>query len=189
MFHTIFVVLTAVFMTGRMWFHIRARSWKREQQHAEGVAMRTARIVLGYPMLIGTAIYIFRPQWLRWAAFPLPDSVRWAGVVIAASGCLLCLWTHYALAGNFSPTLRIREAQTLVRGGPYRWVRHPMYTAFVLLFSGLLLLSAMWFPAFGLALMFVLMHYRTPREEQMMLDAFGEEYRRYMASAPRYLPW
>ncbi|HUP21792.1 MAG TPA: isoprenylcysteine carboxylmethyltransferase family protein [Thermoanaerobaculia bacterium] len=82
-----------------------------------------------------------------------------------------------------------RADHELVTWGPYRYERHPMYPTFLLLSAGMFLLTAHWViglpPFLGVALV---MAFRTPREEAMMIERFGEEYRSYANSVGRYLP-
>jgi protein-S-isoprenylcysteine O-methyltransferase Ste14 len=96
---------------------------------------------------------------------------------------------NHQLGPNFSSTLILRDGHQLIQDGPYRLVRHPMYTSFMVMLTGLLLLSANWIVG-GAAIGFVLllMALRTPREERMLLSHFGDEYRRYMERTGRYLP-
>ena len=139
---------------------------------------------------VGTlAIYLFAPHWLAWANIPLAPWLRWVGATI----CLLTLpwfaWVHHVLGHNFSSTLNIRANHTLVTSGPYRWVRHPMYTAFYVLHlatipaTANLFLGLTWLG--GLA---VVISLRVDREEAMMIRQFGEEYRAYMRQTGRFLP-
>ncbi|MGW8251833.1 MAG: methyltransferase family protein, partial [Anaerolineales bacterium] len=72
--------------------------------------------------------------------------------------------------------------------GPYRWVRHPLYTVGFMMFIGLSLLAANWFIALMLVLGFVPLAMRTPIEEAHLVERFGDEYRRYMRRTGRYLP-
>jgi protein-S-isoprenylcysteine O-methyltransferase Ste14 len=98
--------------------------------------------------------------------------------------------THKALGRNWSVSLDVRERHTLVTDGVYRHVRHPMYTAFWLLAVAQALLLPNWIvgPAgiIGFGTLFFL---RVGREERMMLDAFGDDYRAYMARSARVIPW
>jgi len=139
---------------------------------------------------VGTlAIYLFAPHWLAWANIPLAPWLRWVGATI----CLLTLpwfaWVHHVLGHNFSSTLNIRANHTLVTSGPYRWVRHPMYTAFYVLHLATILATANLFLGLtwlgGLAAVISL---RVDREEAMMIRQFGEVYRAYMRQTGRFLP-
>jgi len=98
--------------------------------------------------------------------------------------------THEALGRNWSVTLEVRENHRLVTEGIYRYLRHPMYTAFWLWALAQALLLPNWIagPA-GLLGFGTLYFFRVSREEQLMLDTFGEEYRAYMARTRRIIPW
>jgi protein-S-isoprenylcysteine O-methyltransferase Ste14 len=112
-----------------------------------------------------------------------------AGLALAVLSTALLFWVNWALGANFSTELSIRKDHQLVQAGPYRWVRHPMYTVFFLMFAGFFLLTANW--AVGLiplATLLIVILIRTPREERMLADQFGAEYLRYRERTGRYLP-
>lgn len=106
---------------------------------------------------------------------------------------VLALWlfrrTHRDLGKNWSVTLEIKDTHKLVTGGVYRHVRHPMYSAFFLWALAQLILIPNWvagpagFIGFG-----ILYAFRIGREEKMMLDTFGDEYRAYSARTARLIP-
>ena len=77
----------------------------------------------------------------------------------------------------------------LVTDGPYRWIRHPMYTAFYVLHIAVFFLTANWFIGLtwlaGLTIIIVL---RVKREEAMLLARFGDKYNSYMERTGRFLP-
>ncbi len=187
-FHGIFVVLFLTLLAFRVGFHIRARVWQRERVTPEGW-MVWLRLLVALPVLAVVVVYMFRPQILSWAALPLPAPWRWLGAAISALAVGLLLWIHLALDRNFSGELRIRRDHTLVTTGPYRYVRHPMYSTFQFLFTGILLLTANGFVGgAGLLVVGLVMARRIEREEQMLLDAFGEDYRQYQARTGKFLP-
>ena len=134
-------------------------------------------------------IYLLYPWALLWAAMSLPLWLRWTGVFIGITALLLFIWVHRSLGSNFSTSLRIKDGHTLVTSGPYRWIRHPMYTAFYLLHFSAFLLMANWFIGItwiaGLTMIIAL---RIRREEAMMIEKFGESYRYYMMSTSRFIP-
>jgi protein-S-isoprenylcysteine O-methyltransferase Ste14 len=98
--------------------------------------------------------------------------------------------THKALGRNWSITLQIREKHELISHGPYALVRHPMYTSFLLMALGQAFLLANWVVGLagliGFAVLFCL---RVDKEERMMLEIFGPEYRAYMDRTKRIIPY
>jgi protein-S-isoprenylcysteine O-methyltransferase Ste14 len=133
--------------------------------------------------------WLAHPPWLAWAQLPLPAWLRWLGAAGGAAGTLLLWWSHHALGTNFAPVLHVRRNQTLVTGGPYRWVRHPMYSAMYLITGSFFLLSGVWL--IGLLYwgsLTLVMLSRVGREEALMARTFGEEYRAYARRTGRFLP-
>ena len=119
-----------------------------------------------------------------------PANASAAGVVLLATSAFVGLW---ALAsnrpGNFNIRPEPKEGGRLVTHGPYRWVRHPMYTLFFLQATGILLLTRNWFIGgvyiLGLSLVMIA---RVAREERTMLEKFGDAYRAYIQTTGRFLP-
>lgn len=154
----------------------------------EGTAVVVVRLLM-IPWLVVVGVYLFAPDRLGRFQLDLPGWLRWLGACAWLTSLALLLWVHRALGRNFSGLLRTRDDHELVTWGPYRWVRHPMYPTFLLLATGMFLLTAHWLigvpPFLGVALV---MAFRTPLEEAMMVERFGDEYRSYAASVGRYLP-
>lgn len=148
-----------------------------------------AQALIGAAALVVNGLVIFAPRRVAWAGLPLPPVVRWFGVALSAIALALLLWVHQALDRNFSTVLHVREGHTLVTTGPYRWVRHPMYSVIYLMIAGWLLVSANWLVGliWGGALTAVLL-VRVRREEAVMTETFGDRYRSYMQHTGRFLP-
>jgi protein-S-isoprenylcysteine O-methyltransferase len=118
--------------------------------------------------------------------FPL----GWVGVTLMLGGLALRWWANAALGRFYTSTLRLAEDQQIVRAGPYRLVRHPGYGGVLLLWVGAGLASQNWaVAAIILSLMSVAYAYRIKSEESMLRTAFGEQYRSYMQSTWRLVPW
>ena len=97
------------------------------------------------------------------------------------------LWAQNSLGRNFFASLSLSADHELITRGPYRWVRHPMYLCFMGIFFACFLLSANWFiGATGMLAELVIMLWRTPREERMMAERFGEEYELYRKRTGRF---
>jgi protein-S-isoprenylcysteine O-methyltransferase Ste14 len=114
----------------------------------------------------------------------------WFGVFFALGALVMFHVTHRKLGRNWSVSLEVRDSHTLVLDGVYRTIRHPMYTAFWLWGIAQALLLPNWLAGFaGLCGFGILFFGRVAREEQMMLDSFGDQYRDYMARTHRLIPW
>ncbi len=97
-----------------------------------------ARAAIGLPLWLSVVAYVVNPKWLGWSALSLPDWLRWTGTALAILAVPGVFWTFRALGTNVSETYLTKPGQTLVTNGPYRWIRHPLYTTAVGLFLGLL---------------------------------------------------
>ncbi len=158
------------------------------EQRASGAGSIAAGII-AIPALLSTIVFLLSPNFMSWSAFPLSSGLRWLGVGIALMGFALLQWSHQALGRNWSDEARILEGHQLVTSGPYRWIRHPIYAAFLMIFGSSLLISANWFVG-GLWIAMTAMHAasRVRIEEELMLWRFGSQYRSYMRRTGRLLP-
>lgn len=133
--------------------------------------------------------YIFFPSALSWSYFGIPAWLRWAGALVLYAGILLLWRAHYYLGKSFHSLVVQKEDQDFVHSGPYRHVRHPIYTAYVLSYVGGGLLAASWVLTFLPGSLFALMiALRVREEEQAMVDRFGEPYEAYMSRTARFVP-
>ncbi len=184
----IFTAVDFVILWGRNFLTIGITR-NRFYTATEGILIAVPRFVLLGLSLTGLLVYGIDPQWMKWSALPLPFWLRWIGFFIGLAALLIFFWVLRSLGQNFSTTLTIQKDQTLVTDGPYHWVRHPMYTSFVWLWVGFFLISTNWFIGLTGILGFVwAIVVRTPKEEQMMIERFGDEYLTYMKRTGRYLP-
>ena len=133
-------------------------------------------------------VFILSP-WLDYANYGLPPWAGWIGVVIFAF-MLWLMWRAYTdLGRNWSPKIDVIEGQKLVTDGVYRTLRHPIYAGMWLWGLAQPLLIHNWIAGFALLVTFTPLYLlRMPREEQMMLERFGEEYRAYMERTGRVAP-
>jgi protein-S-isoprenylcysteine O-methyltransferase Ste14 len=126
---------------------------------------------------------------MTWAAVPFPAWLRWTGVGIAVVGFILLQWAQNTLGKNWSDTPRLMKDQALITDGPYRWIRHPIYTAFLLILGATFFISANWMIGlswFGMSAVEIIS--RIGFEESLMLESFGDQYRDYMHRTGRFLP-
>ena len=122
------------------------------------------------------------------ADYPLRPGPLVAGTLCLALGLWLFHRSHADLGTNWSITLEVREKHQLVTEGIYRYVRHPMYLALLLYSSGqdcIFRLGCRLVNLFAFALLFI---FRVRREERMMLNEFGTDYKVYMERTRRLIP-
>lgn len=121
---------------------------------------------------------------------PFVPVVAWLGLAPLVGALWLFHRSHADLGRNWSISLQMRDEHVLVRSGVYRLIRHPMYSSFFLLGVAQLLLLPNWFAGIAGPLgSGILFAFRVRREERMMLESFGDEYRAYMAETNRIIPW
>lgn len=155
----------------------------------EARALLIIRPLLGFPWYAVVLCWLFAPQWVRWSFVSMPGWLRRGGLLLAMLGLLLLWRSHAALGKNFRPTLEISPRQELVTGGPYAFVRHPLYAAFLIMLASTGLLSANWFiGVVGVLLIASITVVRIPAEEALLEGRFGERYREYRRRTPALLP-
>lgn len=141
--------------------------------------------LVGYVPLI---LYLINPAWVSWGRVVLPSAVRWAAVVIGFSMLPLMVWMFQSIGNNISPSHTTRQGHQLVTSGPYRWIRHPLYTFGLIAMSSLVVFTGLWSLGLFLAAAFVVLMWRVPKEEANLIATFGDEYRHYMARTGRFVP-
>ncbi|HEV2166042.1 MAG TPA: isoprenylcysteine carboxylmethyltransferase family protein, partial [Thermoplasmata archaeon] len=116
--------------------------------------------------------------------------VLWVGVAISLGGTGVRVWAIHSLGRFFSPVIRIESDHEIVRGGPYRWLRHPSYTGIYLATIGAVVaLGSLSGALLTAAIVLATLAHRIRLEERMLLDRFGTEYEQYARSTWRLLPW
>ncbi|HLE13974.1 MAG TPA: isoprenylcysteine carboxylmethyltransferase family protein [Anaerolineales bacterium] len=154
----------------------------------EGKALRITLRLGGLLLWLTLIAYLINPVWMGWASYASPVWLRWLGMLTAGTGLALTFWMFRSLGKNITDTVVTRREHQLVTHGPYRWIRHPLYTFGTLFYLGLGLIAASWLIMLMACLAFFLLSLRTPKEEAQLLARFGDEYADYTESTGRYLP-
>jgi protein-S-isoprenylcysteine O-methyltransferase Ste14 len=181
------MVLFVVFSLIRIPHAIKNKANVHEK--TEGKAREKVLVfIASLGMVIVPLVWVFSSAF-QVAEMALPDVVRIAGIAAAVLSLWLFYEVHKALGRNWSPVLQIREGHTLVREGPYRRIRHPMYTQIWIYVIAQVLITSNWIVgATGIVTWAILYFIRVPREEKMMEEEFGEEYLAYKQQTGRILP-
>ena len=138
--------------------------------------------------LLGTLAFLINPAWLTFTKIALPDYLRLLGIPLGLVTVILNDWMFRHLGHNVTKTSMPRDNASLVMTGPYRWIRHPMYSFGGLLFLAFALLTSSWLIAVSGIVAFFMIALRTRLEERRLIEKFGDRYRNYMRRTGRYFP-
>jgi protein-S-isoprenylcysteine O-methyltransferase Ste14 len=148
---------------------------------AAGPFDRRSTKLLGMAFLVGVIALLLAPLLNAFHVGTLGyDAIGWVGVGLMIGGIGLRYWANRVLGRFYTRTLRVADDQRVVERGPYRIIRHPGYSAALLLWAGAGLASVNWILA--LILMVVMLgsySYRIRCEEAMLLATLGLQYQNY----------
>jgi protein-S-isoprenylcysteine O-methyltransferase Ste14 len=151
-----------------------------------------ARTVISASFLLGAALLFLRRlsvSWLGLRLLPQNSITGVLGTLVSAGGLVFALWARQTLGANWSGVVTLREEHELIRLGPYRLVRHPIYTGVLLLVLGTAIvlgevrgfLAAVFFIG-SIAL-------RIRDEEKLLTQHFPQAYPEYQKQTPALIPW
>ena len=167
------------------------RRARRNRQIAEqDRGYEIALLILSFMGYLGVPVLYLTTPWLSFGDYPVQPALFCAGVIASAASLWLFWRSHADLGRNFSIKLVIREQHSLVTTGVYRYIRHPMYASALLWSLGQALLLPNWPTGLAGLLGFCILYFgRVKREEMLMLETFGDEYRQYMTHTRRLVPY
>jgi protein-S-isoprenylcysteine O-methyltransferase Ste14 len=188
-FRLILIVIFCAFLPFALYHRIRSNmSGEKLDRWQEGAFILFGLRLSGLPWFVGGIVWMIDPKLMAWASVPIPLWVRWCGFVLIAIWGALFVWTFQTLGKNLTDTVVTRKEHTLVTTGPYRYVRHPFYLAFLVAVIGGSIVTANWFLFVTSLLPFSFIVARTRIEEEKLVERFGDEYRDYMAKTGRFWP-
>jgi protein-S-isoprenylcysteine O-methyltransferase Ste14 len=143
------------------------------------------------PVLAGFLL-IFRegttPRWLRTAVFPDNPVLMLACVVVTILGLLLAVWARLALGSNWSGTVTIKANHQLIRSGPYRFIRHPIYTGMLAALLATTVTERLIIGLVGFAIVFFALWRKAKREESFLSQEFGPAFDEHRQHTGMFLP-
>lgn len=189
-----FLILLGMLLAMRVYFMVKVRRSGGKLMPKEQAVEREGgrgyfffRVLIFFALIALLVMYFIGAEWLEAFSFTLLGWLRWAGFALGAISIVFWTWTQVMLDTQWSAQLQLTEDHHLVTSGPYAYMRHPLYTAMFGWSLGLSLLTANWvFVALSVFSVAGLIR-RVPQEEQMMIEAFGDEYTAYMEHTGRFL--
>ena len=144
-------------------------SWKKE-----GILIILLLRIGGLVLWLSMLGYLIYPPLLAWSKFGLPVWIRWLGVGLGIVSLPLIYWMFRSLGAGITPTVATRKDHKLVTAGPYRWIRHPLYTFGTLFFLSFALMADSWFIAVMALVAIALLSIRLPKEETLLILKISE---------------
>jgi protein-S-isoprenylcysteine O-methyltransferase Ste14 len=194
-FRTAFFVLFIMLFAMRVYFMIKVRRSggrilpdEKAVEREGGRGYYIFRLIIFFALIAFLIMYFAGAGWIDWFSFQLPGWLRWVGFAIGIVTVLFWTWVQVTLDTQWSPQLQLTKGHRLITNGPYARIRHPLYAGMCGWFVSLSLLTANWIFVGACVLTFAGLMYRVPKEEQMLIEAFGDEYRDYMKRTGRFLP-
>ena len=189
-YRTLFI-LAFLFMTGiRVYYQSKVLQDNRKIEIKEGSLSLIAGSIVALTTIVFGAEYIFFPGYFSFAyVLSYPDWLRWLGALVLAGGITILGAAHHHLGKSFHSLVVSKEDQALVETGPYRWIRHPIYTAYLMNYiGGGLLASNLILTIVPVAMFAILVVIRMGKEEAVLIERFGQEYLDYMKGRGRLTP-
>lgn len=154
-------------------------------------ASYASRLVLFVPLLgvwLLVRASVIPTHWLVLRLVPDSPAMQLLGLALTILGCLFAVWARVTLGSNWSGLPTVRHDHELIVRGPYRLVRHPIYTGLLLALAG----SAIANGAFGWMmtwfLVFIAYAVKIRQEEKLMVETFPQDYPEYRRRVKALIP-
>jgi protein-S-isoprenylcysteine O-methyltransferase Ste14 len=170
------------------WFvcWVAAAFFARATKASEGWLGRMQHIV---PLLAGFALIFQDPaHHLIYGRWHHNVTAAYAADALTAAGLLFSVWGRVHLGRYWSGTITLKEGHRLIRTGPYRFVRHPLYTGFITAVLGSALAAGTGDAAVGFVLILIAYVIKMRREEALLTKEFGDEYLRFKQEVRALVP-
>ena len=144
-------------------------------------------------LIVGSPLSLFvagAAAYLPWFIIPNSTVAVAVGIALIVAGAILRRACLYALSASFTGVVIVKEGQEIIQTGPYRFIRHPSYTAAFLMFSGVGIALESWLSVAILLLAhFYLYGRRVVVEERALVQTLGSAYSDYMRRTKRFIPF
>jgi protein-S-isoprenylcysteine O-methyltransferase Ste14 len=150
---------------------------------------------LAYIVALATGAALIAWRGAPWAGmlsarlWPRSLALYWIGLAVLVAGLGFSVWARVHLGRNWSGVVTVKEGHELIRSGPYRYVRHPIYTGILTGVLGTCACAATLSAALGLAVITTALLIKLRTEERFMREAFPGEYEKYSEEVPALIPF
>ena len=147
---------------------------------------RSTRLTFTLPVIVGLVLLIFHRST---RLLPETSVLALGASLISLFGVAMTLWARYTLADNWSADITFKEGHELIQRGPYRFVRHPIYTGILSMILAVAISFGHLRGFVGTALITAGFWYKLSLEEELMTRHFPDSYPSYRARVKALIPW
>jgi protein-S-isoprenylcysteine O-methyltransferase Ste14 len=160
----------------------------KKTKRRETWAQRLAYVL---PLLAALAL-LSRPEahrgWLGAHLLPFSPAIEWLGVALVAAGIAIAFWARWHLGANWSGTVTLKENHELIRTGPYRSIRHPIYTGILLALLGTAVQIGQVRSFLAFVVAWLCFYFKARREESFLREEFGDRFAEHIGRTGMFLP-
>ena len=161
---------------------------RKKTKQRESMAHRltyTLPIVVVFYLLYDARLGI---AWLGTYFMPHTTEVQWAGVAVMVFGLGIACWARVHLGTNWSGVVTLKEGHELIRTGPYRNIRHPIYTGILIGFLGWAIVGGQVRGLIGMVVVWLSFYIKAKREEKFLAQEFGAKFEEHTQHTGMFLP-
>ncbi len=184
-FHNTLVTIWTVFWVAWILPAVFGKRTIRRQSSGSRI-LQIVLLVVAYVLIVNG-----RLGWdlLNLRVVPAGASSLWSGYGLLMAGMLFAGWARIFLGGNWSSSVTLKQDHTLIRSGPYRIVRHPIYTGLLVALLGTAIVLGELRCFIGVILAAVAWKMKSINEEALMVEEFGDQYTRYRLQVKGLVPY
>src|SRR6266852_2747019 len=162
----------------------KLKKTKKRESWFERLRYVLPLVVASWFLFQGAAHY----GWLGVRLVPDSVAVQWIGVLLTAAGVAVAIWARWHLGSNWSGVVTLKEGHELFRTGPYRTIRHPIYTGILLALFGTAFAMGKMRGLLAVAIAWLSFYWKARREESFLTQEFGEKFEAHAKQTGMFLP-
>jgi len=162
--------------------------FSKSTKRRESAAQRIEHLV---PAMLGFALVFrqgFGGGWLARPILAANSVLLGLCVMVTILGLLFAVWARLILGSNWSGTVTIKTNHQLIRRGPYRWIRHPIYTGMLAALLATAVIQGLLSGMIGFAFVLSALYRKARREESFLSQEFGDGFLEHRQHTGMFLP-
>jgi protein-S-isoprenylcysteine O-methyltransferase Ste14 len=168
------------------WF-ISAQKLKasKKRESSGGRLLQMAFMAAAYVLMFSDELNY---GWLGTRFLPVSAGMGELGATITAVGVALAIWARWHLGENWSAMVTLKEGHELIRSGPYRRIRHPIYTGMLVAFAGTAMALGEYRGLIALGIALTNFYFKARKEERFLTQEFGKRFEEHAKHTGMFLP-